>query len=167
MVSKLIILAIGTLLLALPACTASVGAGEPPAEPTMSVQPGFEPGQATPARDTTPRPTLVPGDPNQPVSNQTPAPPENQNNARITISGRVTNSKGEPIARARLAFTKSSVPMPEIAYYTDADGNYKLTVPRAQFTLAVFADGYASQEREIDTREGSQSQIDFVLQPQP
>lgn len=167
LVSKWIFLAIGTLLLALPACSTSVGAGQPPVEPTMGVQPGVAPGQATPTRNTTPRPTLVPGDPNQPVSNRTPLPPDNQNNARITISGRVTNAKNEPLARARLTFTKSSVPMPEMAYLTDANGNYKITVPPAQFTLAVFADGYASQEREIDTREGSQAQIDFVLQPQP
>ncbi|MBI4675563.1 MAG: carboxypeptidase regulatory-like domain-containing protein [Chloroflexi bacterium] len=166
-VSAWILFAIGTLLLFLLGCGSNAGAEQPPTEPTMGIEPGVAPGQATPTRNTTPRATLIPGDPNQPVSNKTPVTTENQNAARATISGRVTNAQNEPIARARLAFTKSSVPMPEIAYFTDATGNYKLTVPPGQFTLAVFADGYASQERQVDTRQESQKNVDFVLQTQP
>lgn len=166
-ISKWFLLVLGMALVFLPACTANVGAGQPPSEPTMGIEPNAAPGQTKPTRNPTPRATFVPGDPNQPVSNETPVTPDTQKAARASISGRVTNDKNEPLARARLAFAKSSVPMPEVAYFTDADGNYKLSVPLAQFTLAVFADGYAPQEREIDTRKEAQSRADFSLQPQP
>lgn len=165
-IPKLVVLALSVVLFLLPACNANVGAQPPPQEPTAEVQPGFKPGQATPTRNTQPRPTLVPGDPDQPVSNQTPMTPSKPNTTQAKIAGRVTNSAGEPIARARLAFSDSSVPMPEIAYTTNANGEYSMTVPRGVYTLAVYADGYASQERKLDTRAEAQAQIDFVLSPQ-
>ncbi len=56
--------------------------------------------------------------------------------------------------------------MPEMAYLTQADGTFALNVPRGEFTLAVNADGYAPQEREIDARATAEVQADFVLQPQ-
>jgi hypothetical protein len=162
----LVVLALSAIVFLLPACNANVGAQPPPQEPTSEVQPGFKPGNPTPTRNTQPRPTLAPGDPNQPVSNQTPVTPAKQNTSQTKITGRVTNTAGEPIARARLAFSDSSVPMPEIAYTTNANGEYNMNVPRGTYTLAVYADGYASQERKLDTRAEAQAQIDFVLSPQ-
>lgn len=160
-----LVLALSGVVVLLAACNSNAGA-QPPVEPTSGVQPGFNPGQPTPTPDKGPRPTFVPGDPKQPVSNQTPMTPAKQNTAQTKISGRVTSASGEPIARARLAFTDSSVPMPEIAYTTNANGEYGMTVPRGEYTLVVTADGYASQQRRIDSRQEAQVRADFVLQPQ-
>jgi hypothetical protein len=165
-ISNGLVLTCGALVLFLLACSSNAGAQLPPREPTAQVQPGFQPGQATPAQDIKPRATFVPGDPNQPVSNETPVTPAKQNSSQTRITGRVTNAAGEPIARARLAFTDSSVPMPEIAYTTNANGEYGMTVPRGEYTLVVNADGYASQQRKIDSRQEAQMRSDFVLQAQ-
>ncbi|MCG3139857.1 MAG: hypothetical protein HDKAJFGB_00777 [Anaerolineae bacterium] len=163
--SKWLLVTSSALVLLVPACSAQVDAQPPPSGPTAQVQPGFQPGGATPTRALEPAATLVPGDPNQPVSNKTPmtAAP---NSTQASISGRVTNAQGEPIARARLAFSDSSVPLPEMAYATNADGKYRIAVPRGVYTLTVTADGYASQERKLDTRQEAQVQTDFILQPQ-
>lgn len=160
-----LVLALSGVVVLLAACNSNSGA-QLPGEPTSGVQPGFIPGQPTPTPDKGPRPTFAPGDPNQPVSNQTPMTPAKQNTAQTKISGRVTNASSEPIARARLAFTDSSVPMSEIAYTTNANGEYGMTVPHGEYTLVVFADGYASQQRRIDSRQEAQVRADFVLQPQ-
>ncbi len=165
LVSGWLAVTLGAAILLLPACSSNVGA-QPPPEPTAQTQPGSKPGQPAPTTDARPRPTLAPNDPAQPVSNQTPITPSEQNASQVKISGRVTNAAGEPLARARLAFSQSSVPMPEIAYLTNANGEYSMLVPRGEYTLAVFADGYAAQERQLDTRTESQTQADFVLQPQ-
>ncbi len=159
------IVTLSALGLLLSACGANVAAQPPPSQPTSQVQPGFQPGSATPTPDAQPRATLAPGDPNQPVSNETPMTPQ-QNTTQAQITGRVTNPSGEPIARARLAFSDSSVPLPEMAYTTNADGAYRIAVPRGTYTLVVTADGYASQERKLDTRQEAQTQADFVLQAQ-
>lgn len=164
--TKGMLLALAGLVLILTACSSGAGAQPPPPIPTAQTEPGVAPGQTQAPRTRTTIPTPIPGDPNQPVSNETPIAPAPQNNARITIAGRVTNDKDEPIAGARLAFTKSSVPVPEMAYLTNSNGQYKITAPRGEFTLAVYADGYAPQERNIDARESSQTEIDFVLQAQ-
>lgn len=148
------------------ACGTNAAADKPTPGPASQSQPGSAPGQTAPTRNTAPQPTLPPGDPNQPVSNKTKIAPPAPDNSLVQIRGRVTNAQGEPIARARLAFVKSSVPMPEMAYLTQADGTFALNVPRGEFTLAVNADGYAPQEREIDARATAEVQADFVLQPQ-
>jgi|SRR5581483_6220415 hypothetical protein len=147
------------------ACGANVGSETIPPEPPA------------PTRADTPRPpptnTLLPT--NAPLPTNTSLPvvteisstPNAPNNALAQISGRVTNTRGEPIARARLAFSESDVPLPDIAYLTNADGSFRLRVPRGQYTLAVFADGYVSQERKLDTRTRGEVQVDFVLQSQP
>lgn len=164
--SKWFLLTCGALALLLPACNVNVGAQPPPQGPTSEVQPGFKPGQPMPTQNTPPRPPLAPGDPDQPVSNETPITPAQPNPSQTRITGRVTNAAGEPLARARLVFSESSVPMPEIAYMTNANGEYGMTVPRGTYTLAVYADGYASQARKLDTRAEAQVQIDFVLATQ-
>ena len=159
---KWFLVALSALVLLLSACSSNAVA-QPPQAPTSKVQPGFKPGQATPTKNTQPRATLVPGDPNQPVSNETPMTPK-QNTTQARITGRVTNATGEPIARARLAFTDSSVALPEMAYTTNANGNYSIAVPRGTYTLVVNADGYAPQERKLDTRQEAEVQADFVMQ---
>lgn len=160
------VLLVSALVLLLPACNANAVAQPPPQQPTSEVQPGFQPGQPTPTENPKPQPTFVMGDPNQPVSNATPMTPSQPNPNQAKISGRVTNGAGEPLARARLVFTDSSVPMPEIAYTTNANGEYNITAPRGEYTLVVNADGYAPQQKRLDTRQEAQAQIDFVLQLQ-
>ncbi len=163
----LCLFAAGTILGAFAACGASIGAEKPPTDPPSQIQPGAQSDKPATARATSVPPTFVPGDPNQPVSNQTPVTPAQSNRVKAQIRGRVTNAQGEPIARARFAFTNSSVPMPEMAYLTKTDGTFVLNVPRGTYTLVVNADGYAPQERALDTQTNAELQADFVLQKQP
>jgi hypothetical protein len=83
-----------------------------------------------------------------------------------TITGRVTNEQGAPLANANVL-----IPSLNISSSTSATGSYSLTVPASrvsgqQVTLAARFLGYTRQNREITLRAGSQSQ-DFTLKADP
>lgn len=135
-------------------------------QPTADSQSPFNPANGTATPNLTPIsvPTFAPGDPNMPVSNGAPITPKTQTN-RTQIHGRITDQAGKPVAGARVTVPKASVPVPEMAYLSDADGNYKLSLPKGEFTLAVFSDSFAPAEQAIDTTAKADLQLDWVLKP--
>lgn len=157
------VLLVCALGLGLAGCGVNVQAEPATPEPTAGVRGNVKPGDATPTRDLTPVPTALPGDPNAPVSNETPITPAVRPN-QTRITGRITDEKGNPIARARITIPKSSRIIPEIAYLSKEDGTYQVSVPPGQYTLAVFAEGFAPMEQEVDTRQEAQVELNWQLQ---
>jgi hypothetical protein len=45
------------------------------------------------------------------------------------ISGRVVDAEGKPVVEARVMFSRSPVPLPDIALMTGEDGSFTLSVP--------------------------------------
>lgn len=144
-------------------CSANVNAQPPTAVPTAGIQPNMPPNSAA-TPNLSPRVTPIPGDPNAPVSNETAMPPQSLPN-RTRITGRITDAQANPIAGARITIPKSSVSIPEIAYLSNAEGMYTLSVPPGEFTLMVFADEFQAAEKMISTRGEAQMELNWVLQP--
>jgi hypothetical protein len=147
------------------ACGANVGSATIPPEPPAPTR--TDAPRPLPSNTLLPTNTPPPTNTSLPVTTEIPSTPMAPGRALAQISGRVTNTRGEPIARARLAFSESDVPLPDMAYLTNADGSFHLRVPRGQYTLVVFASGYVSQERQLDTRTRGEVQVDFVLPTLP
>jgi len=80
-------------------------------------------------------------------------PVEVMNQVDVTISGIVTDEKGDPIPGATI-----SIPGTSVGTVTDIDGKYQLNVPEGS-TLVFSFIGYISQRREV----GDQSILDVVL----
>ncbi|WP_199896442.1 carboxypeptidase-like regulatory domain-containing protein [Streptomyces niger] len=57
------------------------------------------------------------------------------------LNGVVRNASGAPVADARVFFTESPQPLPDIAVLTDGAGRFTLTVPApGDYTLACHAE---------------------------
>lgn len=74
-----------------------------------------------------------------------------------TVSGKVTDETGQPLPQVTVLLKGTTTGTP-----TDADGNYRLSVPDAGGTLLFRFLGYVTQELEI----GTQSVINIQLQPE-
>ena len=74
-----------------------------------------------------------------------------------TVSGKVTDETGQPLPQVTVLLKGTTVGTP-----TDADGNFRLSVPDAGGTLLFRFLGYVTQEIEI----GTQSVINVQLQPE-
>jgi len=74
-----------------------------------------------------------------------------------TVSGKVTDETGQPLPQVTVLLKGTTTGTP-----TDADGNYRLSVPDAGGTLLFRFLGYVTQEVEI----GSQSVVNIQLQPE-
>ena len=76
--------------------------------------------------------------------------------ARFSLSGTVTDSKGEPIPAATIVIKDSTN-----GTYTDVKGKYKLTVNAGKYILEASMLGYESKEQEVDI--SANKTLDFVL----
>jgi len=65
-------------------------------------------------------------------------------------SGRVVDAVGAPVPGAQIVIVDSSVPMPEIALVSDANGYFSLRLPEGRFTLRAHAPGGSSGEVEVE-----------------
>ncbi|GAB5523964.1 MAG: SusC/RagA family TonB-linked outer membrane protein [Roseivirga sp.] len=74
-----------------------------------------------------------------------------------TVSGKVTDETGQPLPQVTVLLKGTTTGTP-----TDADGNFRLSVPDAGGTLLFRFLGYVTQEIEI----GTQSVINLQLQPE-
>lgn len=75
---------------------------------------------------------------------------------KFTLSGTVTDMKGEPVFAAAVAI-KNTVN----GVYTDENGHYALSVNSGRYVLVVSMIGYEPQEQTVEVR--SNKKIDFVL----
>jgi hypothetical protein len=64
--------------------------------------------------------------------------------------GEVVDTASAPVPGARIAIVASSVPMPEIALVSDADGSFSLRLPAGRFTLRAHGPGGTSGEVEVE-----------------
>ena len=68
-----------------------------------------------------------------------------------TIAGTVLDAAGQPVAQARVYFTASPGPTPDIAALTAADGTFRLNAPRTgRYRIGATSDAHGSGEAEID-----------------
>ncbi len=87
----------------------------------------------------------------------------NENEASM-ISGVVRDASGEPVRDARVYFTNSPVPLPDIAALTNDEGEYSLTAPAAgTYKIGCTADGFAPLTREANVERGANAKVDFQL----
>jgi TonB-dependent starch-binding outer membrane protein SusC len=88
-------------------------------------------------------------------------PTKANNNIEVIIAeeikGKITSSDGEPLPGASV-FLKNS---PTTGTTTDANGNYKLSVPKAEGTLVISYIGYDTRNIEISGRK----EINVALNP--
>jgi hypothetical protein len=80
------------------------------------------------------------------------------------IKGRVTDANGDPVVDVSLAVVESPMPMPQIAVFTDANGEYTWYVKPGTFTLEAYRDGYVTQRQEVTVAEGQTATADFRLE---
>ena len=63
--------------------------------------------------------------------------------------GRVVDADGAPVP-AQVVIVVSSVPMPEIALVSDANGSFSLRLPAGRFTLRAHGPGGTSGAVEVE-----------------
>lgn len=80
------------------------------------------------------------------------------------ISGVVSDNSGEPIAEARIYFTDSPMPMPDIAMLTDSNGKFTLSVPlTGKYGIGCYADGFAPKTTTVMIESGQKSHLEIRL----
>jgi len=68
-----------------------------------------------------------------------------------TIAGTVLDAAGRPVAQARVYFTASPGPTPDIAALTGSDGTFRMNAPRAgRYRIGASSDTHGSGEAEVD-----------------
>jgi carboxypeptidase family protein len=73
----------------------------------------------------------------------------------VVIRGMVQDEDGQVLAGARVHFTASPVPLPDIATLTGADGAFALGVPAVgDYELGVDADGFEPWRRRLQVAGG-------------
>ena len=85
------------------------------------------------------------------------------------VEGRVHGPEGEPVEGAMVSVVEGSVPMPEIALCTGADGRFHHGLPGGRFTFrAVDAAGRRSGLAHVEVVAGQGTvQVPIVLAPIP
>ena len=82
------------------------------------------------------------------------------------ITGRVSQSGGQPIAGARVFFASGPAALPDIAALTDATGRFSLAAPwPGDYALEVVADGFHSQRVSTSVGTRETRELDIELQP--
>ncbi len=72
------------------------------------------------------------------------------------IEGSAHLADGTPIGEARVFFTESPVPLPDIAALTDDDGRFSLFAPSpGRYQLACHADGFDVVTVAVEVDESS------------
>lgn len=84
------------------------------------------------------------------------------------ITGRVSQSGGQPIAGARVLFASGPGALPDIAALTDGTGRFTLAAPwPGDYTLEVVADGFHSQRVNTSLGTRETRELNVELQPVP
>jgi len=85
---------------------------------------------------------------------------------RPTITGLVRDANGEGLVDVTVALVEGSVPVPNMAVFTDAEGRYSWTVRPGTYTVEAYRDGYAAKRSEVTVGEGETAEVDFTLERQ-
>jgi len=68
-----------------------------------------------------------------------------------TIAGTVLDAAGQPVAQARVYFTASPGPTPDIAALTGSDGTFRMNAPQTgRYRIGATSDTHGSSEAEVD-----------------
>ena len=80
------------------------------------------------------------------------------------ISGVVRDSNGKPVADARVYFTDSPSPLPDIAALTDSSGAFSLSVPsKGTYSLECNADGFALKAATVTVANDQKIDLNIKL----
>jgi hypothetical protein len=74
--------------------------------------------------------------------------------------GRVVDVNGSPVPSATIVIVASTVPMPEIAIVSDAQGRFTLNLPPGRFTLRAHSPDGAVGESDV---EGASTTGDIAI----
>ncbi|HEY1053494.1 MAG TPA: carboxypeptidase-like regulatory domain-containing protein, partial [Emticicia sp.] len=74
------------------------------------------------------------------------------------ISGRVTDTKGEPLAGASIRIIGQ-----QISASADGDGRFTLNAPAGTHTIEASFISFASQRKTVTVRDGGSTTADFTL----
>lgn len=81
-----------------------------------------------------------------------------------TISGVVLDPQGKPVEGARVYFTETPAPMPDIAVMTGGDGRFQVGAGRpGVYRIAAAADEFGTVEIEFDPAK--KSTLELRLKP--
>lgn len=82
------------------------------------------------------------------------------------IAGRARDTRGAPLAGARVMFKQAPVSVPDVALLTDGAGAFRLAAPApGRYVVACFADGFAPGEATV-TLADAPANVEFVLAPE-
>ena len=80
------------------------------------------------------------------------------------VSGVVRGPQNNPVAQARVYFTRGPGPIPEIAALTDDRGHFSLTAPSAgTYTLECVAEGFTPAVATVSVRSGQETFLEITL----
>jgi hypothetical protein len=79
-----------------------------------------------------------------------------------TRQGRVVDVEGRPVAGATVSVVWGTVPVPEMALLTDANGGFRLALPPGRFRLRAHAPDSASGEAEVDGGEEGEMVVEVT-----
>jgi len=81
----------------------------------------------------------------------------------LVLGGTVVDASGHPVPDARVAFTTTPVPVPDIALLTGEDGEFSVAVPaEGSYGLAAVTDAGRAEET-VEVRRGSTNRVRLVV----
>lgn len=84
----------------------------------------------------------------------------------MSIRGHVRTPDGEPVAEARVFYTESPVPMPDVAALSGADGRFELSTPAAgSYTVGSVLEGFGSSTVTVVVEADRPADVEITLQP--
>jgi hypothetical protein len=86
--------------------------------------------------------------------------------ARTLISGIITGPDGAPVVDAAVTVSSESVPMPQMAVFTDSQGSFTWLIPQpGDYTVTVIRDGFADATAEVTVAAGVTATLELQLEP--
>jgi len=86
------------------------------------------------------------------------------------VSGRIADDSGRPIARALVvprSLDKNSAPIPEIAVFSDATGQYAWRLSPGRYEFSVTTDGYQAATVSAVVNSAQVTTVDITLKRLP
>jgi len=90
--------------------------------------------------------------------------------ATTLIQGQVRDTKGLPVALARVTFVDGPGPLPDVAMLTGADGSFTLSAPTAgTYRIGIYADNRPPLTATVTATAtaGAIATLQLILQDEP